>query len=381
MYKSTGSLIVFLFCVSALFSQVQTLELLFVGDVMGHGGQIEAAEVEANKRYDYFPCFEFVSHIVSEADLAIANLEVTLPGKPPYKGYPQFRSPNDLAVGLRLAGFDMLTTANNHSNDSRKAGLINTIDVCEKYGFHQTGTFRNAEEKEIRYPLIVHKDNFKIAFVNYTYGTNGLKTQAPTIVNRIEEEQIKIDLAEAKKLQPDYIIALMHWGDEYQLIENKMQRKLVDSLLNWGADMIVGAHPHVVQPIYQKTHDTEQKLVAYSLGNFISSQTKPNTDGGIILKVKLEKNFQNGETYLMGHEYLPIWRHIEKKENGKKVYRVLPIRDFEENDHPNLKLSDLDLKKMNSFARRLKEHLAKSDGVEAKTESKIQTEENLSVKN
>ena len=109
-------------------------------------------------------------------------------------------------------------------------------------------------------------------------------------------------------------------------------------------------------------------MVAYSLGNFISGQKKTNTDGGIILKVKLEKNFQTGETYLNGHEYVPIWRHIERKKDGKQVFRVLPIRDFENNDHPNLKLSDTDLKNMNSFAKRLRAHLAKSDGVETKAQ-------------
>ena len=349
----------------SLFSQdVETIDLLFVGDVMGHGGQIKAAEIEKDKSYDYSPCFEYVKPIIDSADLAIANLEVTLPGKPPYKGYPRFRSPDELAIALRLAGFDMLTTANNHSNDARKQGVLHTIDVLEKYGFHQTGTFRNAAERALYYPLIVYKGNFKLAFLNYTYGTNGVATTPPTIVNLIDEEQIENDFLEAKKLKPDYIIVLMHWGDEYKLIENKKQRALTDKLLDWGADMVIGGHPHVVQPIYQKQHETAQKLVAYSLGNFISSQTKPNTDGGIILKVKLEKNFLTGETYLMGHDYIPVWRHIEKKEDGKKVFRVLPIRDFEKNNQSALQLSTTDLAKMNSFARRLRKHLGQSDSKE-----------------
>ena len=361
--RHTTLLLFFSFSFHVL-SQVETIDLLFVGDVMGHGGQIKAAEIEKDKSYDYTPCFEFVKPIIDAADLAIANLEVTLPGKPPYKGYPRFRSPDDLAVGLRLAGFDMLTTANNHSNDARKQGVLHTIEVLEKYGFYQTGTFKNATDREIFYPLIIYKGNFKLAFLNYTYGTNGLATSPPTVVNLIDEKQIEKDLLEAKKLNPDYIIVLMHWGDEYKLIENKKQRILANKLLDWGADMIVGGHPHVVQPIYQKQHETKQKLVAFSLGNFISSQTKPNTDGGIILKVKLEKNFQTQETNLMGHDYIPIWRQIDKDSTGKKIYRVLPIRDFEKNLHPTLQLSTSDLTKMNSFARRLREHLAKSDGVE-----------------
>ena len=239
--------------------------------------------------------FQYIKPIIEKADLAIANLEVTLPGKPPYRGYPQFRSPDELALALRLAGFDMLVTANNHSNDAGKKGVINTIATAKKYGFYQTGTFKNKKERELFYPLIVYKDDFKIAFLNYTYGTNGLKTKPPTIVNYIDEKLIEADMKLAKELKPDAIIVVTHWGKEYKYVENEKQRKLAKKIFNWGADLIIGMHPHVVQPIremeiLQKDSTLKKTLVTYSLGNFISGQTTPNTEGGFMFEITLEKN-------------------------------------------------------------------------------------------
>lgn len=348
-----------------LSQKTSTIDLLFVGDIMGHGSQVKSAEIVLNEQYDYTPCFEFVKTKLDAADLAIGNLELTLPGEPPYKGYPQFRAHDDLAIALRYAGFDFLTTANNHSNDAFTKGVINTIRTLDDYGFHHTGTFKNAEEKEILYPLLVYKNDFKLAFLNYTYGTNGIPTRAPTVVNLIDEKLIKQDIEMARKFSPDYIIVMMHWGDEYRLIENKTQRALAAKIFDWGGDMIIGGHPHVIQPVYVKEVEGKEKLLAYSLGNFISGQTKKNTDGGLILNVKLEKDIETGKTRLADNSYDLVWRYIEKDEKGKKTFRVLPINDFSKNENPNLKLPPKELSKMNSFAERMRTHLGKSDSKEA----------------
>jgi len=310
---------------------IAKIDLLFVGDVMGHDPQIEAAEIEKNKSYNYEPCFQYVKPIIEKADLAIANLEVTLPGNPPYRGYPQFRSPDELALGLRLAGFDMLVTANNHSNDAGKKGVINTISTAKDYGFYQTGTFKNKEDRELHYPLIVYKNDFKIAFLNYTYGTNGIKTKPPTIVNFIDEKLIEADMKLAHELQPDAIIVITHWGKEYKYVENEQQRKLAKKIFDWGADLIVGMHPHVVQPIremeiLQKDSTTKKTLVTYSLGNFISGQKTPNTEGGFMFEITLEKNKKTKKVNLGEHHYIPVWRYVyqdaKKKIWMKKIKRT-----------------------------------------------------------
>lgn len=347
-----------------------TFKMVFVGDIMGHGSQISSAQVIKDSLYDYEPCFELISPILERADLAIGNLEVTLPGKPPYKGYPQFRSPNDLALALRASGFDLLVTANNHSNDSGKSGVVNTIKTLDDYGFYYTGTFENAAQKNAFYPLIVYRNNFKIAFLNYTYGTNGIPTRSPTIVNMIEEAKIKKDIAEAKSLRPDFIITVMHWGNEYQLVENREQDRLADSIFHWGSDLIIGAHPHVVQPVkefIQKKPDgsLEKKVIAFSLGNFISGQRKTNTDGGLMFEVEIEKAHLGAKATIRKHNYIPVWRYIQK-EGKQSTFKVVPIAAYENGNEELLKMSAADKVKMKGFAKTTRTHLARYNSSERK---------------
>ena len=337
---------------------------------MGHGPQIRSAEEVKNKSYNYEPCFKYLTPIIKSADLAIGNLEVTLPGKPPYQGYPRFRSPDDLAKALRLAGFDMMVTSNNHSNDAGKDGVIETINTLNEYGFYQTGTFKNQKEKDWFYPLIVYKDHFKLAFLNYTYDTNGLPTRPPTIVNLIDEAQIEKDMTMARALKPDAIIVLMHWGLEYQRTESKDQRNLTKKIFDWGADLIIGSHPHVIQPIkeqqfIEKDSTIKKRLITYSLGNFISNQTKPNTDGGLMFEVSLNKNLKTNQLTIGDHAYIPVWRYIHKNKARKATFYALPVSAFE-NEENVLDMTSNKWKAMLNFASKTRKHLAKSDGVERK---------------
>ncbi|HKK76989.1 MAG TPA: CapA family protein [Saprospiraceae bacterium] len=343
------------------------LHLAFVGDIMGHDSQIASAMVIKDSLYDYSPCFEFVSPILRQADLAIGNLELTLPGEGPYKGYPRFRSPDDLALALRHAGFDLLVTANNHSNDGNRQGVEQTIHTLRDYHFYQTGTFLNAMEREIYYPLIVYKGTFKLAFLNYTYGTNGLPTPKPNVVNLIDEETIKADLEEARALNPDFIIVIMHWGNEYQINESKEQKGLAEKILSWGGDLIVGAHPHVVQPVKKVKVErpgqgSYEGLVAYSLGNFISGQRKKLTDIGIILEVTLEKH--KNQTQLIDSDYIPVFRHIEANAEGKKVYRIVPVAPYDDNPPPTSFMPAAIYQKMQATTKALRNHLKKFDSRE-----------------
>lgn len=333
------------------------LKLLFAGDIMGHSPQIKSAYRADTDSYDYEPCFQYVKGVVSQADLAIANLEVTLSDKGTYTGYPMFRSPDALASALQKTGFDLLVTANNHSNDGGLYGITHTLDVLDQQHFHYTGTFRNANERKARYPKLVYKNGFKLAFLNYTYGTNGLPTPSPAIVNLIDEAQIKTDFAEAKALEPDGIIVIMHWGNEYQINEHSTQADLAQKLIDWGADLVVGAHPHVVQPI--KTLTTargEQRFVAYSLGNFISNQRQPRTDGGIMLEVDLRKTPQ-GIT-VESPQYIPVWRYIAR-EGSQTTYYALPISAVENKLISGLNLSASALASLTAYAAHVRKHLSK----------------------
>ncbi len=344
----------------------QEIKLMFVGDIMGHGPQIKSAKVVEEEKYDYRPCFKYVRPILEKADLAIANLEVTLPGKPPYHGWPNFRSPNDLADGLWHAGFDLLTTSNNHSNDAGKSGVINTIKTLKEKGFYHTGTYRNALEKDLTHPLIIYKKGFKLAFLNYTYGTDLKKHRPPTIVNLIDPDQMRKDLRIARRMKADAIIVMVHWGREYEIEESREQRKLAMDLLKWGADLVIGGHPHVVQPIVEypmknKKGIRSTKLVSYSLGNFISNQNKKNTDGGIILEIDLVKNRKTKQTDIKDHHYIPVWRYIRKGEDNQTTFYALPIAIAEANLDNIPDLQPKDKRAMMRYAKFIRKHLGKSD--------------------
>jgi len=272
-----------------------------------------------------------------------------------------FRANHLIKAGPTL---NLLTTANNHSNDAGKNGLIQTLNTLEVNGFYHTGTYRDTLEKELYHPLIVYKKGFKLAFLNYTYGTDKKRHRPPTVVNLIEEQQMKKDLEQCKQLKVDATIVMLHWGKEYQIDQSQQQQELARQLAQWGADLVIGGHPHVVQGVEEYFWKNESKqerlsLLAYSLGNFISNQQKTYTDGGIVLGVDLIKTAE--ETSIEDHYYVPVWRFIRKPAKGKSIYHCIPISAFE--DHPK-KLPDFstrDHRKMQSFSQFVRQHLSKSD--------------------
>ena len=297
------------FCLAAAAQETQ-LKLVFTGDIMGHDTQIASALATGESGYDYKPCFQYLRPYLQEADLVIGNLEVTFAGEP-YKGYPAFSSPDELAADLRWAGFDILINANNHALDRGQKGLVRTLEVLEEEEIVQTGTFPDPESRATHYPLLVEKKGIRIALLNYTYGTNGIKDRPPSIVNRIHKAQIREDMQKAISAQPDFILVTMHWGNEYQLIESSQQQELAAYLFELGADAVIGSHPHVVQPI---RGEGVGNLVVYSLGNLISNQRTRPRDGGIIFEMVLSKEAHE----IASHAYLPVWvwKPISKKGTG-----------------------------------------------------------------
>ncbi|MBQ6800161.1 MAG: CapA family protein [Bacteroidaceae bacterium] len=265
------------------------ITLLFAGDLMQHQGQIDAAR-QSDGTYDYAPCFQYVKKEVGRADVAIANLEVTLAGRP-YRGYPQFSAPDEYARAIKDAGFDILLTANNHCLDRRKRGLERTIHVLDSLQIPYAGTYINKNARERLYPLLIEKNGFRIALLAYTYATNGIEVQSPNVVNYIDKAQIVEDIRKARAMKADVIIACMHWGIEYRLLPERQEREMADWLIAHGVDHVIGSHPHVLQPmeVRDDTHTAARHLVVYSLGNYISNMSAPNTDGGAMVKLELKK--------------------------------------------------------------------------------------------
>ncbi len=302
-------------------TQISTqLSLLFVGDFMQHVAQIEAAQTDSG--YCYNDCWQYVRDEISQADIAVGNFETTLGGKP-YSGYPSFSAPDEFFTSLVDAGFDIFLTSNNHSLDTGKRGIERTISQMNKVeNIAQVGTYIDRADRDKRYPYIFEKNGIKIALLNYTYGTNGLTETAPNIVNRIDTAIIAQDIAKAQAASPDAIIACMHWGIEYDQQPNKNQQNLADWLLAHGVDHIIGSHPHVIQPLELRQDSTgKEHLVVYSLGNYISNMKIRATDGGMMVRLVLEKDSSITRVADCGYSLVYTARPAK---SGKKNFELIP---------------------------------------------------------
>ena len=286
----------------------QEAELVFAGDAMQHAAQIDAARTPQGT-YDYSECFATITPYVETADYAVVNLETPLGGAP-FTGYPCFSAPDSYAECLKNVGFDLFLTANNHTLDRRNKGLKRTVSVLDSLEVDHIGTYTCDSVRERVIPFIKDINGFKIGFLNYTYGTNGFTPGENVIVDYIDTTLISRDIIATRNAGAELITVAIHWGDEYILTPNKTQKRLADFLTGNGVDMVIGSHPHVIQPIELRysTNDSTQhpQLVAYSLGNFISNMRTRDTRGGIMLKVKLKRD-NDGLPFISEAKYKPVF--------------------------------------------------------------------------
>ena len=287
--------------VVSLLQSNHTVKLAFVGDAMQHAPQITAAQ-QPDGTYDYSPCFEYLKDDIMWADLAVVNLECPLGGKP-YTGYPCFSAPESYAQQLKDVGFDLFLTANNHCLDRRDRGLMRTCQALDSLGIPHIGTYRDLQERSQRIPYIADVTGMKIAFLDYTYGTNGIPIQGNVVVDFIDQQQIADDIALARQRGAHAICVNLHWGIEYQLKPVASQRTLADWLVTQGVDLIIGGHPHVVEPMEVRYSQEYGKkvLLVYSMGNFISNQSDIDTRGGAMVKVSLR--MQNDHAVIVEPRY------------------------------------------------------------------------------
>lgn len=296
-------------------------ELVFVGDAMQHSRQIDAARTPGGE-YDYTACFEAIEPYIKSADYAVVNLETPLAGKP-YSGYPNFCAPDSYLTQLQKSGFDFILAANNHTLDKRDRGLLRTIDQFNAHGLPYAGIYRNKAERDSVCPVIRDVNGFKIAFLNYTYGTNGIPVQGDVVVDRIDKAQISADIQRARQLGAEIVAACMHWGVEYVLLPNSEQKALAQFLEDQGVDLIIGSHPHVIQPMemrHNKRHDKKVFLV-YSLGNFISAMRTTDTRGGAMVRVKLKRD-QKGRAVVDTASYKLVF--VDQPSPSNRQFRLVP---------------------------------------------------------
>ncbi len=277
-----------------------TVTLSAVGDIMAHTDTFESARTSDGFDFDYM--VEEVAQYVKDSDFVIGNLETTLAGKDrTYTGYPDFNTPEQIMDSMvNILGMDLVSTANNHSLDRGFSGLCKTLDNLDSRGVYHVGTNRSQEEYDT--PLIVTINNVKFAFLNYTYGLNnpnGIKYKYS--VNVTSRDAIKKMAEKAADAGAEYIIALMHWGTEYARTPSSSQTELAEWIFaNTDVRLIIGTHPHVVQPIEELTveRNGEKKtgIVLYSLGNFTGSQVKSYTNTGMLATITLKLSEENKNT-------------------------------------------------------------------------------------
>ena len=304
--------------------------LTAIGDVMCHNTQyMDAFNSEENK-YDFSYVFKEISNYTKLGDIAIGSLETSFAGSNKgYSNYPTFNSPDALAYDLKKIGIDILSTAGNHCLDMGFSGLSRTIDVLDDADIAHLGTYKSQEDRDTI--LIKNVKGANIAFINYTYGTNGIPVPSGQefCVNLIDKELIKSDIAKAKEQNVDMIVACMHWGTEYLTTANQEQEELSDFLFQNGVDIILGNHPHVLEPMEKKTitledGTTKDVFVIYALGNFICDQNAENTRNSIILNLKMTKHVDNKIT-IDKVDYVPIYMYKEASSGSQKM-RLLDIQ-------------------------------------------------------
>lgn len=320
-----------------------------VGDIMVHSPQFRAQYRHETGRYDFTNNFRFVKTYLLHADVALANLETTFGGDTiKYSGFPRFNTPDSLADALKEAGFDIISTANNHTFDTGINGVLRTIDVLRERGLQVIGTRKPEEEQSY---IVKDINGIKIGFTAYTFETlrvSGKKTINGIIVpseyeglidsfsyRNLDNEMLKIKkrIKAMREEGAEFIVLYLHWGEEYQREPNGIQRRIAGILANYGVDLIFGSHPHVLQPIEYVCSDDGSKatLVFFSLGNFLSNQRyellkRKYTEDGAVAYVEIKKDLHTGDIFIANLSYLPTWVHRYMKEQ-RRVYEILPLND------------------------------------------------------
>lgn len=332
---------------------VSTATILSTGDLVMHIPVVNTG-LQSDGSYNFDSIFRYITDYVDAADYSVVNLETTLAGTDngfPYAGYPRFNCPDALANATKSAGFDMLLTANNHSFDTTLVGYKRTLEVVRELGLETLGTYLSADEQKW---TIEEINGIKVGMLCYTYAT-GLGPKGTPRLNGNAEigeagicnyftydnlpafySEVQGYLDEMKAAGAEATMIYMHWGVEYVLAPNEYQTAMAQKLCDLGFDVIIGGHPHVVQPVdlLQSNEDPEHKtVVLYSMGNAVSNQrmgnissiSTPHTEDGILFSVTFSK-YSDDTVYLENVSAIPTWVNLNSN-NGSRQYNIVPLDD------------------------------------------------------
>lgn len=302
---------------------ITSVDFLTMGDLLYHSTFLQDQSVDA-----FYEGFKHMDSYFEEADFVLANYETTTNPKRKYSGYPMFNTPPNAMKAIKKSGINILNTNNNHTLDTGLEGVISTLETIRAENIMTVGTQLPEEPKR----LDISKNGIKIGLVSFSYGYNGLESritqdELDTYLSKINDAEIEKAITDSNQVN-DFTLVIVHWGTEYQVDPTTMQKKLANNMSEWGADVIIGAHPHVVQPV-EMINDT---LVIYSLGNYVSDQRlesikKIETERGLVVGFTLEKNLTEGTKQIKNKNAIPTWVY-KRKNNNKTYYEVIPAKDF-----------------------------------------------------
>lgn len=323
--------------------EIKYIDIVSLGNLIIHQSQINGAKNENG--YDFSPSFQYIKEMVSEADISLGILEGALAGGEP-TGYPIFNSPDEVIDSLRDTGIDVVNYANNHIYDYDDEGLQRTIEITKEKGLDVLGVKSTEEEKSY---LVKEVDGVKIGFASYVFETetiNGYKTinsnpvsiNSENLINTFNYNdlesfynRIASEISAMKAEGVEFIIASMHWGEEYNTYTEATQNEIAKKLNELGVDIILGGHPHVIQPYEiicnESGHST---FVIYSQGNSLSNQSEQEigvaeSEDGIMIKFTLEK--KDGNVSLKEYKIIPTWVYKEEKGDGTYYHKIIPVEE------------------------------------------------------
>lgn len=315
--------------------EIKKVKLKAFGDIMAHMAQIQYAYNKGGGEYDFSEQFTYLKDFVKDSDISIGNYETTTNPDLPVAGFPRFNVPAAYLKDLKETGFDIVSTANNHSMDTELEGVFSTMEAAKEAGLDYVGSFKDKSDRI----LFKEVKGVKLAFLAYTYGCNGRENlivpreEVENLGYLSDEDQIKKDIGRAKAQGADFVIVYPHWGIEYQSMPNEAQISLGRKMIDWGADLVIGNHPHVVEPVevYQ-AEDGRKGLIAYALGNFISYQNYENSkdirvEHSLALEIDLEKDLTSGNKKIADVKLHPIWVGTYYNEYGISIKNHL-TEDF-----------------------------------------------------
>ena len=309
--------------------RIETISMISVGDIMFHDSQLEENKNHPSG-YFFEDSLALIKPYFQKADISIGNFESTSTPSQNYRGYPTFNTPVEALDAIRDAGIDILSTINNHTLDSGKEGVIDTYNSIMERNMIPLGTKTSPDIESLK---TIEKKGIKLGFLAYTYGYNGLDgyltdEEHEYMVSFMDEARMEKEIKESVEAGNDLTVVMVHWGNEYQTSATDSQRDLANKMVEWGADIILGSHPHVVQE--QET--INDSFVIYSMGNFVSNQRLETlddieTERGLMLEFTIEKNFETNKTSVKKIDYHPLWVN-KYSVDGNSYHEVIPTKDF-----------------------------------------------------